>query len=111
MKHKNRAGKLNIIEPWELGTDKAIETSIVDYHEGQYLFYLFKPLPIKGKSVSYLVGELRDKEKSLDLFSDKIRGTVALNMVYSDEVDRQNFRNYRIKDFRGNFLSGEVILS
>jgi hypothetical protein len=108
MVEKNRTGRLNIIEPWEFGTEKSIAASIVDKNEEQYLLYLPEPLWIKGKAINYLIGELRDKNLS-DILSDKVHGTFALNMIYSNDVTIQNFRGYQIKDFRGNFLLGEII--
>ena len=55
MKLESRVGKLNIIEPWEFGTEKAIEVSVIDYDQGQYLFALSKPLSAKGKNINYLI--------------------------------------------------------
>lgn len=107
---KNRTGKLNIVEPWELGTEKAITVSIVDKHESDYLLYLPEPFLIKGKSINYLIGELRE-EKLVDLLSDEVHGTFALNMVYPNEITKENFTEYPIKNFRGNFLLGEIILN
>jgi hypothetical protein len=109
MEPKYRMGKLNIIEPWELATEKAVDALIIDRHEGEYLFSLTTPLSIKGKHISYLIGQLRDQE-SLDIISNKTHGTIALNMVYSEEINAQNFRDYSIKNFRGNFLLGEIIV-
>jgi hypothetical protein len=105
---EKKTAKLNIIEPWEFGTEKAIPASIVDKNENQYLLHLPEPLLINGKSINYLIGELRD-QNSLDILSDKVHGTFALNMVYSSEVTKQNFRNHHIKRFRGNFLLGEIM--
>ncbi|SRR5258706_8068682 len=110
MNEKNRIGKLNIIEPWEFGTEKAITASVVDEYEGQYLISILEPLAIKGNPIRYLIGEMTGEEKSLDLFSNNAQGTLALNMVYSDEINEQNFKNHRISDFRGNFLLGEIKL-
>jgi|GEM_PF-2137488 len=109
MERRNRVGKLNIIEPWEFGTEKAVHVSVVEKFEDQYLFSLAEPLLMKGLRTKYLIGELRE-EKSPDILSDKVKGTFALNMVFSDEINEKNFRNYLIKDFRGNFLLGEIIL-
>ena len=97
------------MEPWEFGTEKAIAASIVDKNESQYLLHLDEPLMIKGKAVNYLIGELRGQEL-IDILTDKVHGTFALNMVYSNEVTEQNFRDYHIKNFRGNFLLGEIIV-
>jgi hypothetical protein len=108
VKENKKILKLNIIEPWELGTEKAIPASIIDEYEGQYLIYLPTPRLIKGKSISYFLAELRGSDK-LGLPSDKMRGTVLFNMVYLDEINDRNFRRYRIEDFRGNFLLGEII--
>ena len=107
---KNRTGKLSIIEPWELGTDKAIDVSIIDQYQAQYLISLSKPLLINSKKISYLIGELR-LEKSIDLLSDNVRGVYSLNMVYSDNLNEHSFRANRIKDFRSSFLLAEISLS
>jgi hypothetical protein len=65
---------------------------------------------IKEKSINYLIGELRE-EKLVDILSDEVHGTFSLNMVYSSEITKENFKEYPIKDFRGNFLLGEIILN
>jgi hypothetical protein len=109
MSKKNKIGTLNIIEPWELGTEKAISVSIVDEYQGQYLIFLSIPLSAKGKTIRYLIGEPR--RENFDLFSDKFLGSCELSMIYSDEIDEQNFKTYHIKDFRQNFLLGEIIFA
>ncbi len=105
---KTRIGKLNIIEPWELGTEKAINVNIVDEYGGQYLIFLPDRLTANETRINYLIGEPRE-DKSLDLFSNDTQGTIPLNLVYSTEINAENFKNYRLEKFRGNFLLGEVI--
>lgn len=109
MNTKHRSAKLNILEPWEFGTEKAIDVTIVDKNGTEYLFSLITPLPIRGKKIEYLIGQPRD-EQSLDILSDKTSGTISLNMVYAEELNAENFGRYSMRNFRGNFLLGEIIV-
>ena len=101
---------LNIIEPWEFGTDKAIDAILIDRNEGEYLLSLFQPRVFGEKQIRYLLLELRNKSSSVDLLNPKEKGVFPINLVFMSEIDPYNFKKYRITDFRANFLLGDIIL-
>ena len=99
--------KLNIIEPWECSTEIPVDAVVVAKHHDVYLLYLPDTIQIKAKIAVYLLAEVIDKSKSLDLQSP-IDDPISLRMVYSGEVTTDNFKQFNLKDFRGGLLKGEV---
>jgi hypothetical protein len=98
--------KLNIIEPWEYGTDKAVDASIVGEENDQYLIQLSKPMKFKNSEARYFLATLRDK--SLNGINKS--GKYLLSMVYSEDINELNYKGYKISEFRSGFLIGEAIL-
>ena len=55
--------KLNILEPWDSGTETAINISIAKETENQLLLYLQTPIQYDGKIVQYLTCEFKSREE------------------------------------------------
>ena len=109
VKNSPRMYKLNIIEPWEFGTDQAIDVDIVARNQGQCLILLSEPRMFGEMLTSYLIGELREDSSQINSLFSGLHGTFAMNLVFSDEISKHNFPNLSMKSFRANFLLGEII--
>ncbi|MEM6738223.1 MAG: hypothetical protein AAF620_19360 [Bacteroidota bacterium] len=103
-----KAIKLNIIEPWEFGTDKGVTASIVGENNGQYLIRLSNPMKLQDNEAKYFLAELRDRHSNDNLNKP---GKYLLNMVYSQRINEINFKEHKISDFRSGLLVGEAILN
>lgn len=102
--------KLNILEPWEYGTLRPIDAVILAQNRCQYLIMLFEPRAFGEVNASHLMGELRDKSAHIDLLLPGLQGAFAMNLVFSAGINEQNFPDLSIKDFRNNFLLGEIVV-
>ncbi len=100
--------KLNIIEPWEHGTEKSIDVDIIGKNNNQYFLKLNTPISIKDYEYHYLLFRLKGEEKSIDITEAK--GVFPIEIVYKEELREDNFSTYQIDDFRSNFLLGEIVL-
>lgn len=106
----SRLIELNIIEPWEKGTEKSIKSEIVDKNADYYLIRLLEEYKLKDKATKYLLGELRDKKNEINLFDKSVRGTFLMNMVHHKNLNEDNFKDYDLEAFRSNFLMVELII-
>lgn len=105
-----RIGQLNILEPWEHGTSKSININIIAKEGTQYLLKLDTPFLIGSDLYSYFLFRLGEKHKNNDLFSSNIKGTFPIEIVYKKGIDKHNFAQFYIDDFRNSFLFGEILL-
>lgn len=103
-----RKGRLNILEPWEHGTEKSIDVMIINRHNDQYLLKLSSPILINDLSFSYLM--FKAKGESIDLLLSTNKGTFPIEIVYAKELEEENFPKFDIANFRSSFLFGEIIL-
>lgn len=101
--------KLSILEPWELGTEKPVNASIVARNGKSYLIHLENPIKINNEEFQYLLSEVRDKNLDDNILSVQT-GKYLLNMAYSKSLNKLNFGNSKISDFREGFLTGEVTI-
>lgn len=99
---------LDIIEPWEKGTDKSIRAEIADRSGDSYLIRLIDNHEIDGKPILYLIGTIRGDESSVGLFDQSRSGSIVMNMVYDFDLRKDNFRDYDVGSFRSNFLLGQL---
>lgn len=105
-----RECRLNIVEPWDIGTENPIGASIVDKVGDQYLLKLTEPRVMKGQSVRFLIAEPRAKGDKIDFVSVKARGLYPVNMVYSSNITIENFKVTSLNDFRSNFAIGDILI-
>ena len=109
--HMKRLVQLNILEPWEHGTQKSIDINIINKEGNQYLMKLNSSISIGNNLYSYFLFRVAERHKNNDLFSLRIKGTFPVEIVYKEDIDENNFTLFNIDDFRNNFLFGEIILS
>lgn len=102
----HRAGKLNILEPWEHGTEKSIKINLIKKNGDNYLIQLEKPHKINGHDFHYFIIRPRG-ERDLDI--SKLKGTYPVEMGYDKNLSMENFDKYNLELFRGNFLFAELI--
>ena len=98
-------GILNILAPWEFGTEKGVHVSIIGKKDNQFLLCFGAPYLINGNTYKFLLFRRVNKIDMLD------KGCIPIEMVYCSNLSKENFKDYDFKDFRDNFLFGELILS
>jgi hypothetical protein len=101
--------KINIIEPWEYGTEKPISINNIDKLGSKYLFHLSEPYQINKKYYNFLIG--RPKDFKINLFNIKKNQVIVLEIHFGENVSELNFYNLNFDDFRGNFLLGDFFLT
>ena len=102
--------KLNILEPWEFGTEKGIEIKDFDKFNNHILLHIKNPYIIDNEPYNFLLAKMRGDEKINLLSSISFKKNIMLTIVYDKNIDDMNFINYNIKEFRNNFLLGELII-
>jgi len=100
-------GKLNILEPWEFGTEKGINIKDIDKSKNQFLLYTEEPYVINNHKYEFFLAKPKGK---VNLFSVNKKDSILLEMVYDKNLSPENFTSYQIKDFRDNFFLGELKL-
>lgn len=103
-------GKLYIIEPWEFSTNQeSIKIKDIDKSKNQFLLYLEEPYTINNHKYEFFLAKPKGKDKiSLGDLDKKF--PIMIAMVYDKNLSPENFTSYQIKDFRNNFLLGELKL-
>lgn len=101
--------KINIIEPWESGTDKAIEADILMYSGTQFLIFVEKTIKVNGVDAHYFICKLQ-VENSGDVFEKKKSGMYKISMVFDKNINNVQQPLPNIDSYRGNFLIGELII-
>jgi hypothetical protein len=102
--------KLKLLEPWKFGTDKAVDAIIVEANENQILISIMNPLNFDNQQVEFFLAELKDKNYLVGDENFMLPGIYPINMVFSKEISPQNFKSLNLKDFRSNFLLGEIVI-
>jgi hypothetical protein len=100
--------KLNILEPWESGTESAVRVTIIKETENQFLLFLEKPIQIKGQDAYYFICELQKKEDK-NALTKKMKGVYPINMVFDQSIN-ENSQLPPLSSYRANFLSGEIVV-
>lgn len=100
--------KINIIEPWESGTDRATEADIVKRTGIQFLIFIEKPIKVRGAEAHYFICKLQDENCAIE-FNKGERGIYKITMVFDKNVKNVQNPLPNIESYRGNFLSGELI--
>jgi len=100
--------KLNIIEPWEYGTETAVHATIVKSDNEVFLLSLKVPIIIKGENAKYFVCKPIGIETN-KLLSSQTEGTFPISMVFDKSLKDATTELPLFENYRSNFLSGEVI--
>ena len=101
--------KLIIVEPWESGTEKAIEADIIKETERELLIFSQTPIIFRGNKAHWFICELRNKHDQIE-FKNRLKKNYPINMVYDYNINSSDIEIPEIDTYRGNFLSGEIIL-
>ena len=59
--------KLNIIEPWESGTESVIDAYIVKEEENEFLLFVENNIKVRGENAHYFICELKKEEDKVAL--------------------------------------------
>ena len=101
--------RVNIIEPWESGTDRSIDANIVKYTCDQFLLFTEKKINVKGNDAQYFICKLKS-EKLRSPFNNKESGIYEISMVFDKDITNELQELPDIENYRGNFLTGELII-
>jgi len=101
--------KLNIIDPWDYGTESAIDVTLIKKVAREFLLFLRTPIMFKNKKVQYFVCVLKRKEDE-DKFNNGLKGTYPINMVFDENINCKDSGLQDFENYRGNFLYGEIII-
>jgi hypothetical protein len=99
--------KLSILEPWESGTECAIEVSVVQETEEGFLLFSEIPIITEHGNAQYFNCALKNEEDRKQ-WKDKIKGTYPMRMVFDKNIKSAEGAIPNLKSYRSNFLSGEL---
>ncbi len=101
--------KLNIIEPWESGTKKAIAADILKDNGKEFLLFVGEPINVRGIEAQYFICKFKTKILRHEFYNN-LSGVYEISMVYDKEIKNANHDLPDIESYRSNFLSGELII-
>lgn len=101
--------KLNIIEPWEYGTESPIDASVVKYNGLEFLLYLDFPRKIEQHNAQYFICKFKNDKDKIS-FKNKVKGSYIIEMVFDKQISSANDEIPAFGTYRGNFLSGELVI-
>jgi hypothetical protein len=104
--------KLLIIEPWEFGTANGVGPFSVDLIKGvnnNWLIIFDVTIEYKGNQTKYLLGKTKQKDAHIDLSKDLFE-KVLLELAMLSGLNEQNYINYDLDKFRGEFFTGKLDL-
>lgn len=101
--------KLNIIEPWESGTEHAVDSSLIKEKGNQFLLFVEDTIKVRGENAHYFICELKNEEKKIAL-KNHVKGIYPINMVFDKKIISKQQDIPDINTYRANFLSGEIII-
>ena len=100
--------KLNILDPWEFGTESAVRASIIKETGKQFLLFLETPIRIEDQKAHYFICELQ-KQEDRNAFKKNIKGVYPITMVFDNSIN-ENSELPPLSSYRSNFLSGELVV-
>lgn len=100
--------KLNIIEPWESGTDKSIEANILKFTGKQFLLFVEKSVKVGSNNAHYFVCKFKNEKVNAKFKSNEC-GTYEISMIFDINIQNAQQELPDIESYRANFLSGELI--
>ena len=101
--------KLNIIEPWESGTESAIEADLIKKNGIQFLLFVEKIIKVKGDNAQYFICELKNKENQ-NAFDNSVAGIYLIDMVFDKNIQNTDSELFDLGIYRSNFLLCEIII-
>lgn len=101
--------KLIIIEPWESGTESAIDACIVKEKRDQFLLFVENNIKVRGKIAHYFICELKNEEDKIGL-KNCVPKVYPINMIFDENIISEQQDIPDISSYRSNFLSGEIII-
>jgi hypothetical protein len=101
--------KLNILEPWESGTESAIDISVVKETEGEFLLFLHIPIKTEYGIAQYFVTRFKNEKDKTD-FKKNVPGIYPVQMVFDKNITNENCNVPNLSSYRSNFLSGEIVI-
>jgi hypothetical protein len=102
--------RLNIIEPWESGTETAIDAVIVKGTAKLFLLRLETIVKFNSDDAQYFICQLQGKEAKGPL-EDLKNGIYPISMVFDKHVKNDANALSELDDYRTNFLLGELIIN
>jgi hypothetical protein len=101
--------KLNIIEPWESGTESTIDAVLLKKSNNQFLLFTNKIIKVRGQDAQYFVCKIK-KEEDQNSFNNQKKGIYEIRMVFDKNIQNVDSELPDLSNYRGNFLSGELII-
>jgi hypothetical protein len=102
--------KLLVFEPWEFGTINGVgpfKVAIKKAAKDNWLIIFDNTIKHKGELTKYLLSKTEKKYAKIDLLNVPFEN-IILEMALIPNLSEQNFMDYDLDDFRGEFLTGEL---
>ena len=102
--------KLSIIEPFDFGTVNNIQQFVIRIKKGinnNWLIILENPISYNEIRSKYLLSRTSKEYYHVDLQESYLE-TLTLEMMIIAGLNEENFTEYNIENYRGNFLTGEL---
>lgn len=101
--------RVNIIDPWESGTDKSVDADIIKQNGNQFLLFIKTKINVKGNEAHYFICKLKS-EIMRDPFKNNESGIYEISMVFDKGITNELQDLPDIENYRGSFLTGEIII-
>lgn len=102
--------KVNILEPWESGTQSSVDATLVKKDSESFLIFLKDPVKVKKQNAQFFICELKDKKTEI-AFVNKMNGVYPINMVFDKNINTKDSRLPPLNVYRDNFLLGEIVIN
>ena|SRR5690348_4495823 len=102
--------KVNILEPWQSGTEASVEALIVKQSKNQFLIFIEANIKVRGENAHYFICKFKNENDESALKSS-IEGVYPINMVFDKSIRNEQQEVPDINSYRANFLMGEIIIS
>lgn len=99
--------KLNIIEPWDLGTEAAIEC-IAHLKNENLVIEILDERYIAEKGIQLFGGQLNKEDYNSFIKNPKGK-PFRLNLFFDPNLDRDDLMEVEISEIRSNFVQGELV--
>lgn len=101
--------KVNILEPWESGTESAVEALIIKETKDQFLLFIETNIKVRGENAHYFICKLKNEDNKTAL-KNSVEGVYPINMVFDKNISSEQQEIPDISSYRANFLMGEIII-
>ena len=99
--------KLNIIEPWESGTESTIDATFIKENGVQFLLFVERIIKVRNENAQYFICELKNEEDK-SAFNSHKKGVYPIRMVFDKNINSDAEELPPLSSYRANFLSGEI---